>query len=388
MHHSTFAFTVFILIFVIIFVSLHAYIYYRTRTALELGKISSVIIGIFFSAMIFSPFIIRIAEKNNLNIISTFFAYTGYTWMGILSTLVLSLLFFDIIHLILNFLSKYIILNKSLLLHFNKYTFLLSTFITFLFTIIGIFEAQGIKVNKISIESPHLKKELSPLKVAQISDVHISQTLGFKYFSEITQKINELKPDILVITGDLADVDIRKNHRIINLLKNINTKYGKYAITGNHEFYTGVEIATEFYKNTDVKFLRGEFFKPVDGLILIGVDDDNGKNFDDYVATSEDKIMEGLNENTYIILLKHKPYVDENIIQKIDLQLSGHVHGGQIFPFSLIVKSIYRYFAGLYKISDRMYLYVSRGTGYWGPPIRFLSSPEITLIEIKNSDKK
>lgn len=386
MHHSTSTLIVLILIFLVVFVSIHAYIYYRTRTAMEFGRIASFVIGVFFVAMIFAPFITRFAEKNNLYIVSTFFAYTGYTWMGILNILVPTLLSFDIIYILLNLIFKYTNIHLHILTHCNKYTFLLSLFLSLLFTTIGIFEAQNVEVNHVSLSSRNLKEEISPLRIAQISDIHISQTLGYRFVSSVIKRIQEIDPDILVITGDLTDVDIRKNQKIIDALNKITPRYGKYAVSGNHDFYTGIEITSQFYKSTGVKFLRGEYTQPVEGVIIIGVDDDNGRNFDNFSEITEEEIIKGISEEAYTILLKHKPYVNNMVIKRIDLQISGHTHGGQIFPFGLIVKSVHRYFAGLYRLSERMYIYVSRGTGYWGPPLRILSPPEITLFEIKRED--
>ena len=387
MHHSTLAFVAFILIFIGLYVAIHAYVFYRTRTSLELGRLSNLIIGIFFITMIFSPFIIRIAEKGGYNTISVFFAYTGYTWMGILGILVLLLLFFDITHIFIYLIMKFANRHTDLLVHFNKYTYLLATILTLIFTTIGFFQAQDVGMTQINLESKYLPKKNPTLKILQLSDIHISQTLGGDFIMRLVDKIKEVEPDILVITGDLLDIDVRKNKRIIEAFKSLNPPLGKYAITGNHEYYAGTDMAMQFYEMIGIRLLKGEYVKIVDGIYIIGIDDDNGKNFDHYSDATEDKIIQGIEEEGFKILLKHKPFVKDGVEDRVDLQLSGHTHGGQIFPFSLIVKSVYRYFSGLYRISERMCLYVSRGTGYWGPPIRFLSPPEMTLFVIKSTQE-
>jgi len=382
MHHSTAAFVAFILIFIAIYVAIHAYIFYRTRTSLELGRLSNLVIGIFFIAMIFSPFIIRLADRWGYNTISVFFAYTGYTWMGILGILVLLLLFFDITHLLIHIILRIIHRPTDILLHFNKYTYLLSITLTLIFTAVGFFQAQNVSLKEIDIKSKNLPEGTSSLRVLQLSDIHISQTLGYNFIAKLVDQIKEARPDLIVITGDLLDIDVRKNRRIIEAFRSLNPPMGKYAVTGNHEYYAGIDMAIQFYDMIGFRLLKGEYVKVSDGIFVLGVEDDNGKNFDNYSGVTEDRLLEKIQEEGYKILLKHKPFVREGIEESIDLQLSGHTHGGQIFPFSLIVKTLYRYFAGLYKISNRMYLYVSRGTGYWGPPIRFLAPPEMTLFVI------
>lgn len=386
MHHSTLTFIAFILIVIGLYVAIHTYVYYRMRTTLELGKISNLIVGIFFIIMIFSPFIIRISERRGPYIVSVFFSYTGYTWMGIIAVLVLSLFFFDSLHLIIKKLSHYLNFEDKIPLHINKYTFLLSTFLSFLAAILGFFDAHNIRETKINIDSKNLPEVYPLLKILQISDVHISQTLGGDFIADIVSKAKSLNPDIILITGDIADIDPRKNKKIISELSSLNPPLGKYAVTGNHEFYLGIDIATQFYEMCGFRLLRGEQIKVADGIVILGVDDENGKNFENYSDITEDKLLEDVNADNFVFLLKHKPYVLEKIKDRIDLQLSGHTHGGQIFPFSLIVKAIYKYFSGLYRVSDRMFLYVSRGTGYWGPPIRFFAPPEITLFEIRRKD--
>ncbi|MCX7957980.1 MAG: metallophosphoesterase [Deltaproteobacteria bacterium] len=387
MHHSTLAFVAFLLIVIGVYVAAHSYIYYRMRTSLELGKAANLIIGIFFIIMIFSPFIIRISENRGLNTVSVFFSYTGYMWMGIISIMVLSLFALDILSFATIRIFRYLSIKRDFLEHLPRYTFLLSFFLSLLASAIGFFEAKNIKITRVRLESKNLRPNYTPLRIVQISDIHISQTLGGEFISAVAKKISELKPDIIAVTGDITDIDPRKNKKIISTLSSLNPPLGKYAVTGNHEFYAGIEMAMDFYSMCGIRLLKGETATPVEGIIIAGIDDDNGRRFTNFSDTTEDKLFNSSEDNNnFVILLKHKPFVHEDVKDKIDLQLSGHTHRGQIFPFSLIVRQVYRYFYGLYRISDRMNLYVSGGTGYWGPPIRFLAPPEITLFEINRKD--
>lgn len=356
------------------------------RTSLEFGKITNLAIGLFFIIMIFSPFIIRISENKGLKLLSVFFSYTGYMWMGIISIMIFTLIFLDILNIIIVKVSIYLGIKSNFLYHTNKYTFLLSVILSLLAASIGYFDAKNIRTTKVKLESRYLPENISKLHIVHLSDIHISQTIGSDFISQIVSKTVELKPDLILITGDITDIDPRKNKKIISLLNSLNPPLGKFAVTGNHEFYAGIEMVMNFYQACNIKLIRGETINISESIIIAGVDDDNGSRFSNFADISEDKLLTPIDENKFVILLKHKPFINDAVKNKVDIQLSGHTHGGQIFPFSLIVKQIYKYFYGLYRISDRMHLYVSRGTGYWGPPIRFLAPPEITSIEITRKE--
>ncbi len=386
MQNSTLAFVIFLLIVIGIYVAAHSYIYYRMRTSLEFGKITNLAIGLFFIIMIFSPFIIRISENKGLKLLSVFFSYTGYMWMGIISIMIFTLIFLDILNIIIVKVSIYLGIKSNFLYHTNKYTFLLSVILSLLAASIGYFDAKNIRTTKVKLESRYLPENISKLHIVHLSDIHISQTIGSDFISQIVSKTVELKPDLILITGDITDIDPRKNKKIISLLNSLNPPLGKFAVTGNHEFYAGIEMVMNFYQACNIKLIRGETINISESIIIAGVDDDNGSRFSNFADISEDKLLTPIDENKFVILLKHKPFINDAVKNKVDIQLSGHTHGGQIFPFSLIVKQIYKYFYGLYRISDRMHLYVSRGTGYWGPPIRFLAPPEITSIEITRKE--
>ena len=170
---------------------------------------------------------------------------------------------------------------------------------------------------------------------------------------------------------------------ISDLFNEIQPTYGKYAITGNHEFYAGLEQATEFTKKAGFTILRGEGVTVAGLLNIAGVDDSTGKYYDNCNDISERALLQTFENGKFTVLLKHRPLVDGDAAGLFDLQLSGHTHKGQIFPFSLVTKLYYPSDSGLLNVAGNALLYVSRGTGTWGPPVRFLSPPEITVIDIQ-----
>jgi predicted MPP superfamily phosphohydrolase len=248
--------------------------------------------------------------------------------------------------------------------------------------IVGFFEARDIRIEKITLRTPKIPEEVGRLRIAQISDVHAGLIVREERLKRILSSVEEAKPDILVSTGDLVDGQIDNLSSLSEMLRDVNPRYGKYAITGNHEFYAGLQQALLFTEEAGFTLLRGEGVV-VGGLINIaGVDDPAGKRYSLYTDVSETELLSKLPREKFTILLKHRPLVNRDALGFFDLQLSGHTHKGQIFPFNLFTMLYYPEHAGFLPLEGKASLYVSRGSGTWGPPIRFLSPPEVTIIDL------
>ena len=155
-------------------------------------------------------------------------------------------------------------------------------------------------------------------------------------------------------------------------------------LTGNHEYYAGLENSLRFLRRAGFNVLRGESVK-VGSIVLVGVDDPAAMSSRQQARLDTAKALDSATTNDFIVLLKHQPVVDSDT--PFDLQLSGHTHGGQIFPFIYLTRLAYRAHTGLTELADGRRLYVSRGAGTWGPPIRLFAAPEVTLITIESRDK-
>jgi len=198
--------------------------------------------------------------------------------------------------------------------------------------------------------------------------------------------LEKVKPDLVVATGDLVDAQMDKLDNLATMLAALNPPMGKFAITGNHEFYAGIRQSGRFLKAAGFKLLRNEDLKLNGFLTIVGVDDPVGKRRyaeNGMVGKKEKLLLADSDSERFTLLLKHRPTVDEESLGRFDLQLSGHTHGGQIFPFNLITRLFYPNQRGLHRLDKASVLYVSRGTGTWGPPMRFLSPPEVTLVELQ-----
>jgi predicted MPP superfamily phosphohydrolase len=265
----------------------------------------------------------------------------------------------------------------------NKATFMVTLLIVAAINVYGRFEAENVGIRRVELSTTKLPPQVNNLRIAQISDIHFSTLNGLKLARKIEGIINDVQPDILVCTGDLIDRGLRDKKSVASVLNGIKTKYGKYAVTGNHEFISGIKKAVEFTEKAGFRLLRNEGIKIGGFIELAGIDDPAARRFGNPSPASEHKLLQSFSSENLNIFLKHQPRIEANSIGEFDLQLSGHTHGGQIYPFTLLSSLFYPYQNGLFELGKGSCLYVSRGTGTWGPPIRFLSFPEITVIEFR-----
>jgi predicted MPP superfamily phosphohydrolase len=241
-------------------------------------------------------------------------------------------------------------------------------------------------VKRVTIPMKNLPRQLSGFSIVQLSDVHLEAYSSKKRLGRIVDKINSLKPDLVVITGDLIDGNICEEPTFCTKLKRLDAAHGVLAITGNHEFYAGLDIFNEMAKLSNIKILRNETLTIADTLQIIGLDDTEARRFNSK-GPGLDELIKTCDQNKPIILLFHRPLgFDDAAARGVDLQLSGHTHAGQIPPADIIVWIVYKYPWGLYKKGDA-HIYTSSGTGLWGPPMRFLSRNEIVHFTlVKNTD--
>jgi hypothetical protein len=251
--------------------------------------------------------------------------------------------------------------------------------------ITGYVEALNIRTEHIRLKTAKIPREMSGFKIAQISDVHLGLIVREGRLRRIIDALQAEDPDILVSTGDLVDGQIDHMDGLATLLRKVKTPYGKFAVTGNHEFYAGLDRALEFTEKAGFRVLRGEAVRLPVGIQVAGVDDHAGGPR--RRGKDEKGLLSGLDPEAFTLLLKHRSDFEEAASGLFDLQLSGHAHKGQIFPFSLIVKRVYPRDAGLFDLPGGGAMYVSRGSGTWGPPLRIFAPPEVTVIELLHQEE-
>lgn len=318
----------------------------------------------------FSPLIVWLLERQSWHRITAAAAWLSYSWMGYLFLFLCIGLLFD--------------LSKILapLLHLNwplrdTGAFCTVALMALAALLYGLVEARQIRIKEITIATPKLVT--GHITIAQLSDLHLGMMLGDKFLDRIIARLRELKPDIVVATGDIVDGQGDDFAALAAHFKACTPPLGAYAVTGNHEYYAGLEHSLRFLRNAGFTVLRGETVK-AGGIVLAGVDDHTASATGQPAELDANKALASIGANDFIVLLKHQPIVDNTA--RFDLQLSGHTHGGQIFPFGYLTRLAYHVHTGLTELADGRKLYVSSGTGTWGPPIRLFSPPEITLITL------
>lgn len=230
-----------------------------------------------------------------------------------------------------------------------------------------------------------LKNFKGRISAVQISDLHIGGLIEENVVRGIVQQINALNPDFIVLTGDIVDAEISRVSKAIEEISKLKAPLGIYFVLGNHEYFHGIEPLMKALKTLNIVVLENacvQIQKGESRLNLAGVYDLFGRRIG-ALEPNLDKALEKRNPNYPLVLLAHQPKfaleVEES--HNVDLILSGHTHGGQIFPFRFLVKLEQPYLAGLYQHSKTTQIYVNRGTGFWGPPMRILARAEISHFE-------
>ena len=254
-------------------------------------------------------------------------------------------------------------------------------------TLWGVREARagGIGIKRVRISLPRLPSLRSGYRIAQISDIHVGPTIDRAYLGEIVRRVNALEPDLVAVTGDLVDGSVEQLGTHVEPIAELKARDGTFFVTGNHEYFVrGLEDWLDFLRKRGVRVLRNERVSigGSQGFDLAGIDDLTAKSYGRGHGADLRRALAGRQAERPVVLLAHQPrQVKDAIAHGVDLQLSGHTHGGQIFPFSVLVRLFEPYLAGCFTLGQTQ-LYVSRGTGYWGPPMRLGAPAEITLIEL------
>jgi len=250
----------------------------------------------------------------------------------------------------------------------------------------GVWSAiRPVEVKRVPIRLKKLPESLNGLRIVQLTDMHVGLTIGRDFVDDVVRKVNALEPDIVAITGDLIDGSVEDLGHAVAPLAEIRAKLGTYFVTGNHEYYSGADSWLTFLREMGIRVLRNEHVeltKDGEAFHVAGVDDWTAHQFGNGHGANMARAMEGRDSSKPVVLLAHQPVqFDEAQAHGVDLQISGHTHGGQIFPFGVLTRMVQPFVSGLHRRGDSQ-IYVSSGTGYWGPPMRIAAPAEITLIEL------
>jgi uncharacterized protein len=237
------------------------------------------------------------------------------------------------------------------------------------------------ELSEVAVRLPGLPKALDGFSIVQLTDIHVGAVIERRFLEELVRRANALRPDVVAITGDLVDGSVEVLGRSVAALGKLRPRHGRYFVNGNHEYYSGDLAWNDFLERVGVRVLRNKRVSIGEGSAsfdLVGVDDWSarrlGRGYD------LERALDGRDPERAAVLLAHQPENFEEAARRgVGLQLSGHTHGGQIFPFTELVGLRWRHVAGLYA-EHGSHLYVSRGCGFWGPPMRVGSPPELVRI--------
>lgn len=372
--------TLFILTFFSVYGGMHLYAFVKARNALGFGWSVGSGLAFFMVLMTLAPFLIRGLERADYELSARALSYLAYLWLAALFLFFMLSLVFDLYGLAVR--AAGWLRSPAPLPRFAPLlSFSLSIGIALGVCVYGYFEALAIRTERIVVETEKLPQGMDRLTIAQISDVHLGLIVRCDRLVAILEKVNEAKPDLFLSTGDLVDAQINHLPGLRELMQDIQPTYGKYAITGNHEYYAGLEKSIEFTTHSGFTMLRGEA-KDLGPIIIAGVDDRTAMQVGLHPPVHDRDVLGSLDRKKFVLFLKHQPHPDPDAIGLFDLMLSGHTHRGQIWPFRYLVKRVHPLLAGRYDVGKGSLVYTSRGSGTWGPPIRFLSPPEVTVIEL------
>ncbi len=242
------------------------------------------------------------------------------------------------------------------------------------------------RVERIEISLARWPRELDGFRIVQISDIHIGPILDRRFAAELTRRVNALAPDLVAVTGDLVDGGVEPLRDEVAPFAELRGRHGVFFVTGNHDHYSGARAWAARAAELGMRVLRNERVEVRDGgavFDLVGVDDHRGDVFARDGGEDLDRALRGRDPERPALLLAHDPSTFKRASGLgIDLQLSGHTHGGQIWPFRWFVRLAVPFVAGRYR-RHRAELYVSRGTGFWGPPMRLFAPAEITELTLR-----
>jgi predicted MPP superfamily phosphohydrolase len=248
----------------------------------------------------------------------------------------------------------------------------------------GLRSALGsVRIKEVPVRLRNLPRELDGFGLVQITDLHIGPLLHRGWVEGVVEKVRALRADAVAITGDLVDGSVEELRRhVAPLARLAEAPRGAFFVTGNHEYYSGVDEWLGYLPTLGIRPLHNERVELAPGLDLAGIPDPTGRGLPGH-APDLPRALAGRDPGRPVVLLAHQPrQFLEAAHSNVSLTLCGHTHGGQIWPFSWVVALVQPYVAGLHRKGESQ-LYVSRGTGFWGPPMRIFAPPEITLLRLR-----
>ncbi|MFA5912143.1 MAG: metallophosphoesterase [Burkholderiales bacterium] len=363
---------------------LHAFIGVQILPALDAGSGANALgIGLLVLSTLLIPagLAARVLNGRVSERVATGLAWTGLIAAGFASSLLVLTLLRDLL-----LLPAMVFLDYAPVLRMQHYSAWGALWLALAFSAIGLFNARRApKVVEVTIPLSGLPEALHGFRIAQISDIHVGPTIKRAFLERIVAKVNALDAQLVAITGDLVDGSVHELSGHTDALQALQSTHGSFFVTGNHEYYSGAEDWVNELRRLGIRVLQNEHAvlrHQGATLVLAGVTDYSAHHFDQRRRSDPQAALAGAPAAAARVLLAHQPRSAAAAeAAGFDLQLSGHTHGGQFFPWNYFVRMQQPYTAGLHRL-NKLWIYTSRGTGYWGPPKRIGAPAEITLLRL------
>ena len=374
---------VFILVVSIIFSiygSLNYYIFIRGLHALRPVDTWRVVYIVAFIFLAVSFIAAMFLERADIISIGKPLSWIGSFWLGAFVYFLLIVAAIDLLRLVNHFVHFFPSFITSDPLHAARVTAYCVISLVAIVVIYGFINAHMIRVRTFDIRVDKSAGGRKSLNIVMASDIHLSSIINNGRIGAIVRKINSLSPDIVLLPGDILDGDLNPviHQNLGEAVRQIKAPLGVYAITGNHEYIGGVEKACKYITEHGVKILRDSTAFVGNSFYIVGREDRSARK-----RKSLSELMVNVDKKYPVILMDHQPFhLEEAAENGVDLQLSGHTHYGQMWPFNYITDMVYELAYG-YLVKGKTHIYVSSGVGTWGPPLRIVADPEIADFRLE-----
>jgi predicted MPP superfamily phosphohydrolase len=388
-------FVVFIAVAVALLGGIHYYLWLRLARGPQWPAPWSTVLGWFFvAAAVGTPVAAILSRGRTHTMLGQIAIWSAYTWLGVMFLLFTAVLVVDFGRLLL-MIARRITGNGSV--DAERRTFIARIMATAIAAVVSgasafaVRSARGpVDIRRVRVRLARLPRAQHGLTIAQITDLHVGPTIGREIVEDVVNRTNALTPDIVAITGDLVDGSVSDLREAVAPLASLRARHGVFFVTGNHEYFSGAEAWLKELRRLGIRVLGNERVSIGEGdagFDLAGVEDRTAQRYGGLSpAAALVRALDGRDPKRELVLLAHQP---RSMLDAapfgVGLQISGHTHGGQIWPFGYLVRLQQGFWPGLQRHGDAQ-VYVSRGTGYWGPPMRLAEPAEITHLTLESAE--
>lgn len=374
-------FILFFSIVLLVYFSVNYYIYNRGVQLIPVAASWKSFIKIGFWVIVWSYILGRVIERFHISWFTDLLTWTGSFWLAAMLYFFMLVLVIDIVRLgnyFIGFLPDIVYTAK-----FKAALLFVSIGAVFFTVLAGHINAINPRIRQLTIDIDKPANGMKEVRIALASDIHMGTVIGPRRMNKFVDKMQELKPDLILLAGDVVDEDLQPviRHNLGEVLVKLKAPLGVYAITGNHEYIGGVAQAVKYLEEHNIVFLRDTAVK-ISGSFYLAGREDRSKNSSGR-RKDISQILNGHDSALPVIMMDHQPFeLDKVEAAGVDVQFSGHTHHGQLWPLNYITNAMYEVSMG-YKKKGNTHFYVSNGFGSWGPPVRIGNRPEIVNVIIR-----